>query len=59
MSSMLTLLFFQSSIFIAGFLVGYAAHIWRLYRRQLRFATVVPRNPRPQPSTFGHTRRPF
>jgi hypothetical protein len=53
MNSMLTLLL-QSSIFVAGFLVGYAARAWRSHRRQTQFATLAPRT-----STFGHPRRAF
>jgi hypothetical protein len=52
MQSMLTLLL-QSSIFIAGFLVGYVACAWRS-RRGTQFITVTPRI-----SMFGHPRRAF
>jgi hypothetical protein len=50
MHSMLTLLLL-SSIFIAGFLVGYVACAWR---RRSQFATLEPRI-----SMFGHPRRAF
>jgi hypothetical protein len=53
MNSMLTLLL-QSSIFIAGFLVGYAACAWRSHRRQAQYVTLAPRT-----SMFGHHRRAF
>jgi hypothetical protein len=53
MNSMLTLLL-QSSIFVAGFLAGYAACAWRSHRRQTQYATLAPRT-----STFGHPRRAF
>jgi len=49
MNAMLTLLL-QSSIFVAGFLAGYAACLWRSHRRQA-FA--------PRISMFGHHRRAF
>ena len=52
MNAMLTLLL-QSSIFVAGFLAGYAACLWRSHRRQA-YATVGPRT-----SMFGHHRRAF
>jgi hypothetical protein len=51
MQSMLTLLL-QSSIFIAGFLVGYVACAWRWRRAQ--YAGMTPRI-----SMFGHPRRAF
>jgi hypothetical protein len=53
MNSMLSLLL-QSSIFIAGFLVGYAACAWRSHRRQAQYVSLAPRT-----SMFGHPRRAF
>jgi hypothetical protein len=52
MNSMLTLLL-QSSIFIAGFLVGYAARARRSHRHRTHYVTLAPR------TTFGHPRRAF
>jgi hypothetical protein len=53
MHSMLILLL-QSSIFVAGIFVGYAACAWRLHRRRAQFAHLTPRI-----SMFGHPRRAF
>jgi hypothetical protein len=53
MQSMLTL-FLQSSIFVAGIVVGYAACVWRSHRRRTQFMAVGPRI-----SMFGHPRRAF
>jgi hypothetical protein len=53
MQSMLTL-FLQSSIFVAGGIVGYAACLWRSHRRRAQFLAVAPRM-----SMFGHPRRAF
>jgi hypothetical protein len=50
MHSMLTHLL-QSSIFVAGFVVGYIACSWRSQRRREQFATRI--------SMFGHPRRAF
>jgi hypothetical protein len=50
MQSMLTL-FLQSSIFVAGIIVGYAVCVWRSHRRRAQFA--------PRISMFGHPRRAF
>jgi hypothetical protein len=53
MHSMLTL-FLQSSIFVAGAVIGYAACAWRSHRRRAQFIAVAPRI-----SMFGHPRRAF
>jgi hypothetical protein len=53
MQSMFTLLL-QSSIFVAGFGVGYVVRAWRSERRHSQFASLSPRI-----STFGHPRRAF
>jgi hypothetical protein len=53
MQSMLTL-FLQSSIFVAGIIVGYAVCVWRSHRRRAQFVGVAPRI-----SMFGHPRRAF
>jgi hypothetical protein len=55
---MLTLLI-QSSIFIAGFSLGYAARAWRTHRRRVQYSTYASHDARPQTSTFGHARRAF
>jgi len=52
---MLTILI-QSSIFVVGFGLGYAACAWRAHRRHLTYAS---RNTRPVTSMFGHPRRAF
>jgi len=52
---MLTILI-QSSIFIAGFGLGYAACAWRAHRRHVTYAS---RNAPPVTSMFGHPRRAF
>jgi hypothetical protein len=46
----------QSSIFIAGFGLGYAACAWRGRRAN---GTFTSRNSRPVTSMFGHARRAF
>jgi hypothetical protein len=53
MHSMLTL-FLQSSIFVAGAIVGYGVCAWRSHRRRAQFAMITPRI-----SMFGHPRRAF
>jgi hypothetical protein len=53
MHSMLTLLL-QSSFFVAGIVIGYAACAWRSHRRRAQFVTITPRI-----SMFGHPRRAF
>ncbi|WP_325634229.1 hypothetical protein [Bradyrhizobium sp.] len=52
---MLTILI-QSSIFVVGFGLGYAACAWRAHRRHPTYAS---RNTRPVTSMFGHPRRAF
>jgi hypothetical protein len=52
---MLTILI-QSSIFVAGFGLGYAACAWRAHRRHVTYAS---RSARPVTSMFGHPRRAF
>jgi hypothetical protein len=54
---MLTLLI-QSTIFIAGFCLGYAAYAWRSHRRRVRHL-IYARDARPHTSMFGHARRAF
>jgi hypothetical protein len=56
MNPMLTFLT-QSSIFIAGFGLGYAACAWRGRRRAN--GTLTSRNARAVTSMFGHARRAF
>jgi hypothetical protein len=53
MQPMLTL-FLQSSIFVAGAIIGYAVCLWRSHRRRAQFISVTPRI-----SMFGHPRRAF
>jgi hypothetical protein len=55
---MLTFLL-QSSIFIVGFALGYAACAWRSRQHRTRHSTFKSRNTGPHTSTFGHARRAF
>jgi hypothetical protein len=48
-----------SSIFIAGFLFGYAACAWRSRSRRAQHLTYASRDARSQTSMFGHARRAF
>jgi len=49
--------FILSSIFVAGFGLGYAACAWRARRR--RNGIFTSRNAQPVTSMFGHARRAF
>jgi len=55
---MLTFLI-QSSIFIAGFALGYGVFAWRSHRRGTQYSTYASRNAHSHMSTFGHARRAF
>jgi hypothetical protein len=58
-----------SSMFFAGFLLGYAVRAWRSHKRRTHDLMYAPyragsqgisfRQPRQQTSTFGHARRAF
>jgi len=57
-----------SSIFFAGFFLGYAVRAWRSHKRRAQYLMYAPyrssqanafRQSRAQTSTFGHARRAF
>jgi hypothetical protein len=48
-----------SSIFFAGFGLGYAVRAWRSHKRRTQYLMYAPYRSRPQTSTFGHARRAF
>jgi hypothetical protein len=55
---MLTFLI-SSSILVAGFGLGYAACLWRSYRRHAQRLTTPARHAGSHTTTFGHARRAF
>ena len=48
-----------STMFFAGFFVGYAMHAWRAHKRGVNYLMYSPYRSKPPTTTFGHARRPF
>jgi hypothetical protein len=57
--TVMILVLILSSIFFAGFLVGYGARSWRSHKRREHYLKYAPYESRAQSSTFGHARRAF
>jgi hypothetical protein len=48
-----------STMFFAGFFLGYAMHAWRSHKRGVNYLMYSPYRSNPPTTTFGHARRPF